>query len=654
LKLLVSWLRDFVDVEAPVSEIASTLSMCGFEVASVDPVEGGPAVSAPGSDGVIDFEVTANRPDCLSVIGLAREAATAFRLPLRLPWDAAGRPASTVRPVAAPTESRLSAGGVTVSIEDADLCPRYAAAVAEVKIGPSPAWLASRLTAAGVRPINNVVDVTNYVLLEMGHPMHAFDLDRLAGRELCARPARAGEQIVTLDGEKRELAAGMLVIADAAKPQAVAGVMGGSTSEVWNGTRTVVFESAYFKPASVRRTSKRLGLKTEASSRFERGTDINAAVVAIERACALLEQIGAGQRRGEILDCYPAPRGPITVALRRARIPHLLGVPVPDADVCRILAGLGFETTDTAEGWVARVPTHRVDVQREVDLLEELARHHGYDKVPATFPPLHAMPARPDPGIARRNLLRHVLTAGGFSEAIDFAFIEAAAARPFAPSEGEVENLVPLAYPLSEKFAVLRPSLLPGLVDAVAHNRHHDRADVRLFEIGNAFTSTGGEQARLAEQPGLGVAAALLQQGLAVAQLALGGPQLERALGAAEQLVRIERLAQVVDRSQSEGPHLLGHSPVGGEQNDRNFGGVGRRLEGHRGIEASVPLAGRTLRGRLTVTLSLELVDRLTFTQSRLAVSVAILAVLFAALIAVLVADRVVGRPLSSLVSAME
>jgi phenylalanyl-tRNA synthetase beta chain len=290
----------------------------------------------------------------------------------------------------------------------------------------------------------------------------------------------------------------MLVIADASKPQAVAGVMGGSTSEVWNGTRTIVFESAYFKPASVRRTSKRLGLKTEASSRFERGTDINAAVVAIERACALLEEIGAGQRRGEILDCYPAPRGPVTVALRRARIPYLLGIPVPDADVCRILAGLGFETTDTAEGWVARVPTHRVDVQREVDLLEELARHHGYDKVPATFPPLHSMPARPDPGIARRNLLRHVLTAGGFSEAIDFAFIEAAAARPFAPSEGEVENLVPLAYPLSEKFAVLRPSLLPGLVDAVAHNRRHDRADVRLFEIGNAFTSTGGEQARLA------------------------------------------------------------------------------------------------------------------------------------------------------------
>lgn len=524
MKLLLSWLREFVDVGAPASEVASTLSMAGFEVASVEPLEVAPAPAVAGvpsgtalagsrlADAVIDFEITANRPDCLSVIGLAREAATAFHLPLRLPWDAAGRPVSSVRPPAGPTADHITLGGLEVVIEDPVLCPRYAAVVAEVKVGPSPAWLADRLEAAGVRPINNVVDVTNYVLLELGHPLHAFDLDRLAGRQLRARRARHGETIVTLDGEKRTLDDQMLVIADAEAPQAVAGVMGGAASEVWSGTRLIAFESAYFKPASVRRTSKRLGLKSEASARFERGTDISALVVALERACALLEQIGAGRRRGEIIDCCPAPRGPVQVPLRRDRIPQLLGTTIEESEVRGIFAGLGFDIADAADGWLATIPTHRVDITREADLLEELARHHGYDKVPTTFPPLHQMSPRPDPRIARAGLLRHVLAAAGFSEAIGFTFIEAVAARPFtldaaatpeaaaAPPADDRRDaaLIALAYPLSEKFAVLRPSMLPGLVDAVAHNRRHGTVDVRLFEIGQVFSPSDGEQRRVA------------------------------------------------------------------------------------------------------------------------------------------------------------
>jgi phenylalanyl-tRNA synthetase beta chain len=449
----------------------------------------------PPADAVIDFDSTATRPDCLSVAGLAREAATAFDLPLRLPWDDAGRPTAASGPAPAPGPSRVALEGLSVTIEDADLCPRYASAVAEVRVGPSPAWLAARLEAAGVRPVNNVVDVTNYVLLEVGHPMHAFDLERLGGRELRARRARAAETLVTLDGEARQLDAEMLVIADADTPQAVAGVMGAAASEVWAGTRLVAFESAYFKPSSVRRTSKRLNLKTEASSRFERGTDIAAPVVALERALALLERIGAGRRHGEIGDCYPAPRGPVEIALRRDRIAHLLGITVADAQVLRIFAGLGFDVVPSPDGWVATVPTRRVDISREADLIEEIARHHGYDRVPATFPPLREISPRPDPRIARKAMLRRVLTAAGFSEAIGFTFIEAAAARPFA---GEGDEIIPLAYPLSEKFAVLRPSLLPGLVDAVAHNRRREQPDVRLFEIGEAFSSSGGEGRRLA------------------------------------------------------------------------------------------------------------------------------------------------------------
>jgi phenylalanyl-tRNA synthetase beta chain len=490
LKLLVSWLRDFADIRLPVADLASTLSMCGFEVAGIEPVE-----SKAEADAVIDFEITANRPDCLSVAGLAREAATACGVPLRLPWSDASALTSSDGPVAQPTPARIAGEGLTVSVDAPDLCPRYAAAVAEVKIGPSPEWLAERLVAAGVRPISNVVDVTNYVLLEIGHPLHAFDLERLNGRQLDARRARPGERLRTLDGEARALDPEMLVIADGSTAQAVAGVMGGAASEVWSGTRVIALESAYFKPASVRRTSKRLGLKSEASSRFERGTDISVPAIALERACSLLEQIGAGRRIGAPIDVYPAPRGPIDITLRRERIAWLLGVAVPDAEVVRIFEGLGFGVAEVPGGWRVRIPTRRVDILREADLIEEVARHFGYDRVPSHFPPLRAVSPRPDPRMARKSMLRHVLTSAGYSEAVSYTFVDAADAAPFADAG---EPPVRLAYPLSENFAVLRPSLLPGLVEGVAHNRRHQMRDVRLFEVGACFSFSAGERHRVA------------------------------------------------------------------------------------------------------------------------------------------------------------
>jgi phenylalanyl-tRNA synthetase beta chain len=271
--------------------------------------------------------------------------------------------------------------------------------------------------------------------------------------------------------------------------------MGGAASEVWSGTRVIALESAYFKPASVRRTSKRLGLKSEASTRFERGTDINVPVVALERARALLERIGTGRPVGAPIDVYPAPRGPMDLTLRRERIDWLLGVGVDDGEVARILTGLGFAVTGVPGGWRVSVPTRRVDVLREADLIEEVARHFGYDKVPSHFPPLRAVAPRPDPRMARKALVRHVLAAAGFSEAVSWTFIDAVDAAPFA---GQGEAPVPLAYPLSEKFAVLRPSLLPGLVDGVAHNRRHQIRDVRLFEVGASFSAAEGERHRVA------------------------------------------------------------------------------------------------------------------------------------------------------------
>ena len=478
MRLLISWLRDFVDVKASPHEIAGTLGLRGFEVAAVEPLENG--------DGVVDFEVTANRPDCLSVLGFAREIATAYDLPLRLPSDEADSPIALTR-VTTGRSDRL-----TVSLEDVELCPRYSAAVADIAPTRSRGWMTTRLQAAGVRPINALVDVTNYVLIELGHPMHAFDLERLAGDQLRIRRAAASETITTLDGVERRLDAEMLVIADAFRAQAVAGVMGGVRSEVTETTRAAVLESACFKPASVRRTSKRLGVRTEASARFERGADVNAPVMAIRRAAALMQQIGAGHLVGPVIDCYPSVLGPRALLLRRSRLALVLGLEVPDADVTRILRSLGLEVNARGDSWDVVAPTFRVDLLREIDLVEEVGRHYGFDKLQSAFPAASSPALPPDLTTKRDQLARGVLVASGLQEAITFGFVEAKAAQPFAGDPSD--TLVPIANPLSGKFDTLRPSLLPGLVDAVAHNRRHGRRDVALFELGARFTAHDGER----------------------------------------------------------------------------------------------------------------------------------------------------------------
>src|SRR3954468_1462401 len=490
MRLVLSWLREFVDVKASAEHVAKTLALRGFEVASIEPLDGG--------DAVIDFEVTANRPDALSVIGLAREVATAYDLPLALP---AADPHARTRLAAVPLGE---SDRVAVTIEDDELCPRYAAAVATVRVAASPAWLAGRLQAAGVRPISNIVDITNYVNLELGQPMHAFDLARLAGAEIRVRQARSGEKITTLDGVERTLDRDMLVIADGERAQAVGGVMGGADSEVTAATTTIVLESAYFKPASVRRTSKRLGLKTEASSRFERGADIEGQIAAIQRAMALMQTIEAGQPVGPIVDRYPRPRRAQRLHLRRERLALLLGAAVPDADVTKILGGLGLGVKSTTDGWDVVAPTFRVDLLREADLIEEVGRHYGFDRLAPTFPVVTQPAPPPDRRIPRDRLVRRVLSAAGFSEAVTFGFIEASTvetyAKPHSPQNTQSNEfaassafsaVVSIANPLSAKFDTLRPSLLPGLVDAVAHNRRHGRRDVQLFEIGTRFTRSG-------------------------------------------------------------------------------------------------------------------------------------------------------------------
>jgi phenylalanyl-tRNA synthetase beta chain len=540
VRLPYHWLCELVKAPGDPESIAAALALRGFEVASVQ----------HGDQPVIDFEITANRPDCLSVIGLAREASAAFGVPLRLP-DRALPPAGQPQPI-------------DVTIEDPELCPRYCAQVFEVRAnGHTPDWMRERLEACGVRSISPIVDVTNYVMLETGQPTHAFDYAKLAGRALRIRRTAPGEKVTTLDGVERALEPDMLVIADTERPQAIAGVMGGAHSEIGAATKLMVLESACFKPSSVRRTSKKLALKTEASTRFERGADIEAAPAAIARIAGLLQQIGAAQPLGPTIDRYPVPRRPLVLPLRASRITRVLGVGVADAEVPARLEPLGFivarreaggarreaggarseagdaKNEDPRSGidaprtshlapreWSVTVPSFRVDVQREIDLIEEIARHDGYASLPATFPTLAAAQPQPDPRTLRDRRLRQLLTACGLSEAMTFAFIEADAAAPFAaadhaekrPATEYTEHteyarratdggVIAIENPLSEKFAVLRPSLLPGLIDAAAHNRRRQQHDVRLFETAVRFDARGESRAVAGVWAGAGVPA---------------------------------------------------------------------------------------------------------------------------------------------------
>jgi phenylalanyl-tRNA synthetase beta chain len=499
VKVLLSWIRDFVDVPGTAEEIGARMSLRGLALEGLDPFDspGGSLRARPTHslepDAVMDFDVTANRPDCLSMKGIAREIAAAYQLPLKS--------------VDLANKSAPSAISIPVSIADEDLCSRYVAAVADVTVGPSPEWMQSRLIACGIRPISNIVDITNYVLLELGYPMHAFDYAKLAGPAIVVRRARAGEKITTLDGKQRTLDPDMLVIADAERAQAIGGVMGGGDSEVSNQTTRIVFEAAWFKPQSVRATSKRLGLRTEASYRFERGADLTGTVEAMTRALQLLEEIGAGTQAGPIVDCYPVPYAARHVTVSSALVQRFLGMVVPEDDTVRILESLGFGVktlgawqaaapeaaaitapiTNAGHAWHVEVPGWRVDVHRPVDIVEEIGRHYGFEHLPTTFPAVEQAPAGSDPRIARDSRVRRALLAMGISEAITFAFIDSAAAAPFVGAETGVA----LANPLSEKFTTLRPSLLPGLIDAISHNRRHGRRDVRLFEIGTRFSPRG-------------------------------------------------------------------------------------------------------------------------------------------------------------------
>jgi len=435
-------------------------------------------------DCVLELGVTPNRPDCLSMLGVAREVAAITRTKLRIP-----------QPELRESESEITSL-TSVTIDDGRGCPRYAARlVSDVAIGPSPAWLQQRLQKAGLRPINNVVDVTNYVLIELGHPLHAFDYEKLEENRIVVRRAGAGESIVTLDGMTRDLSKQMLVIADAERPVAIAGVMGGANTEVTEQTRKVLIESAYFDPVSIRRTSKALGLSTEASYRFERGADPEMVIHALDQTAALMAQLAGGAVARGRIDQYPGRFVPPEIRLRHSRIKKILGVEIPRDDVVSILSSLGFAViSDEPAMAKIRVPSHRPDVSAEIDLIEEVARIHGYEKIEATYPQDAAIMTRGVQPRPREDEGRNALTSCGFSEIITFSFGSPADMADFAnATPGNGIHPIRMKNPLAEDESVLRITHIPALLRTVQKNVNLGNKGLKVFEVGKVYWPVAGE-----------------------------------------------------------------------------------------------------------------------------------------------------------------
>lgn len=463
MKYPIEWVLEYAPVEWEPAELAEKLTMSGSEVEHI-------------RDGVMEVKVTPNRGDTLSMIGLAREVAALGDASVRYPA------------VAVPEQAPPVLDLTRVDVEAPDLCLRYAARVVRsVKVGPSPEWMVRRLEAAGLRSVNNVVDITNYVMLEYGQPLHAFDYDLLNEHRIIVRRAKDGETITTIDGSERALPDGALVIADAARAVAVAGVMGGKDSEISETTTKVLLESAAFDALSIRRTAKALGMSTDSSYRFERGVDPNGVVAASNRAAAMLAELAGGEVATGVLDVYPAPVSPWTLTLRPERCNAILGTQFAPEAMVEALAALGFRPTGT-DPITVTVPTFRPDVRREDDLAEEVGRLLGYDLIPAAPPSgenLHG-------GISAVERFHHKVhqaaLACGWQEAVTSTLIEEDVATALG-----FTSTARLSNPLSREINVIRPSLLPGLVEVVRRNLRHGHASLAFYEIGRTYHVEDGD-----------------------------------------------------------------------------------------------------------------------------------------------------------------
>ena len=424
-------------------------------------------------DHVVEFEITPNRPDCLSVIGLAREASATFGRPLKLH-----------------TPEVKGCGGsiaelVDIDIEDGELCPRYTARmVKNVKIKPSPAWMRERLRNSGVRPINNIVDITNYVMLEYGQPMHAFDFSCVEGGHIIVRTAREGETIQTLDGNQRKLTPSMLCICDEEKPVCVAGVMGGANSEIVGDTAMVLFESANFNGASVRRTAAALNMRTDASARYEKGLDPMNTMKAVQRACELVELLGAGEVVDGVMDVIAKDSAPVTVKLEPEKVNGLLGTDVPEDEMRRILLSLGFGL----EGDTILVPSWRSDVEHYSDIAEEVARFHGYNAIPDTLATGLTQRRGFNPTQKAENRVGDLCRSAGYNEIITYSFISPSYYDKIdLPKDSPLRDSLKILNPLGEDTSIMRTTILPSLLEILARNYSFRNPSARLYELGRTY-----------------------------------------------------------------------------------------------------------------------------------------------------------------------
>jgi phenylalanyl-tRNA synthetase beta chain len=479
MKVVYNWLKEFVDVTASPADLRARLSLAGVAVDSIEETAAGP---------VLDAEVTANRPDCLGHLGIAREVAAIYRLPLK-----------PLHPKLKEAAEKV-AGATRVEIQAPDLCGRFTARVLRgVKVQPSPDWLRQGLEAIGEKSINNVVDVTNYVMFELGHPLHAFDFDKLQEHRIVVRRAKPGEKIRTLDGAERTLTKEMCVVADAARAVGIGGVMGGAETEISFSTRNVLIECAWFDPISIRRTSKALGLRSEASYRFERGADPEMAELASRRAAELIQQVAGGDLLQGVVDVYPQRTPGKKIELSRKELLRVMGADVPDRDIEAILSALGFHPVrvDVNRGsdgsiaavWECRQVSWRQDVTRGIDLIEEAARHYGYDKFPPRLPPAK-LPAHRLPHAEAQDRLRERIVALGYQEIVEIPIVDTQRNELFRP-----ENLVPavIGNPLAEDASVMRSTGTVSMLRAIEWNLNHGQRNLRLFEIGKTYQLRDGE-----------------------------------------------------------------------------------------------------------------------------------------------------------------
>ncbi len=501
MKIDYDWLKQYVDVRLPPHEFGHLLTMSGLEIEAEESVKLPDGKMAE----VLELNVTPNRGYCLSHIGVAREAASLLNLECRLPTPLKELEAAWEENSDSPVDSVLE-----VVNEAPDLCSRYAGMVVEgVQPGPSPKWLADRLIAIGLRPINNIVDVTNYVMMEYGQPLHAFDRALLTNSKIVIRRANEGEAFAALDGSEHKLGTDALVIADAEKPVALAGIMGGSGSQVTDQTQSVVLESACFDPATVRKASKKYNLRSDSSFRFERGVDMEGVILAQARAALLIRELAGGRILKGRIDLYPNPRKPIIVKVRVARVNKVLGAGLESSKIAEYLRRLGMllkgSESPEAEEFQVEIPSFRPDLLREIDLIEEIARMTGYNNFETVRPSAPIQPVRLKPQQIAAKTIRETLSRIGYLETINYSFIDDASALEFKTAFGDDHSaVVPLRNPLSADINVMRPSLLPGLIKTAVRNFNKGQKPVKIFELGHVYFREG-ETAPVTEKNCLGI-----------------------------------------------------------------------------------------------------------------------------------------------------